>query len=119
MIELIRESFQHMSWADACVWKSIAELPQALNDNGIHERLYHIHATQHAFYQLWNKTPLDIPEPSTFTRLDPLLQWTKEYHRQWPGYLDRLDPAELDQPLTIPWEKHIEKRFNPNIRIIA
>ena len=107
----INELFQHMSWADACVWKSVSELPQAINDIQIHERLYHIHAAQHAFYQIWNENPFDIPELSAFKELDQLLQWAKEYYKQLPNYCDGLDQSKLDHKIIIPWEKHIEKKF--------
>jgi uncharacterized damage-inducible protein DinB len=111
IIHWLNEQFQHMEWADACVWKSVSELPQAVNDMQIRDRLYHIHATQHALYQIWNESPLDIPELSAFKELNQLLLWAKNYYQQLPNYLDCLDHSKLEQKIIIPWEKHIEKKF--------
>ena len=114
-VNWLNELFQHMNWADAFVWRSVSKLPKAIDDTQINDRLYHIHATQHAFYQIWNESPLELPEFSTFKSLDQILLWAKEYHQRLPKYIDRMDHSKLEQKINIPWEKHFEKQIGKTL----
>ena len=51
MLDAVRPLFAHMAWADAMVWRAVADCPS--DDKVLHDRLYHIHATQTAFLQAW------------------------------------------------------------------
>ena len=81
-IAILWELFQHMEWADACVWKSVFGSPAARSDSTVRTRLYHLHMVHWAFLQVWLDQPLPkIPEQSTFTDIVALASWGQE--TQW------------------------------------
>jgi hypothetical protein len=49
LLTTIRELFQHMEWANALVWQTLAASDAALEDEDMRARLLHIHAVQRAF----------------------------------------------------------------------
>ena len=92
-IEVVIELFQHMNWADARVWKSVMESPEAIGDAEVKDRFYHIHATQHAFFQIWNESQIDIPKSSSFQSMWDAIAWAKDYYKKSPAFLDNLNDS--------------------------
>ena len=111
-VEMLNELFQHMEWADACVWKSVFESPAARGDSIIRDRLCHIHMVQWAFLHVWRAQPLpEFPDASTFTDVAALASWGHEAHGQIQQYLERIDEAALQRIVRPPWLDDFEKYF--------
>jgi uncharacterized damage-inducible protein DinB len=109
--ERLRDLMRHMEWADARVWETALDLPEALADASMRERLHHVHATQWAYLQIWNGEPVDLPELSTFEDLRAIGGWGGECHRRMAGLLDDLDDGALEGLVDIPWSDELVKRW--------
>ena len=53
-IDHLKELYAHMKWADNRIWAALDATPDAKTDEGLRERMFHIHYTQHAFLDTWN-----------------------------------------------------------------
>lgn len=101
----------HMAWADALVWRAVFAHPPAGDDARLRERLYHIHAVQRAFLQVWQGTPLKLPEPSSFDDLRDLERWARPCYSEAAAYLSGLSGADFERPVSVPWSRHLERRY--------
>ena len=110
-LDLIRDLFRHMEWADASVWRALLRSDEARSDAGMHERLHHIHLVQHAFFSLWRDEPLNLPEASTFQDLPAIGRWARGYYRSLGPQLDMFEDAMLTPKLKIPWAARLTKQF--------
>ena len=110
LLTTIRELFQHMEWADALVWQTVAVSDAALEDEDLRARLLHIHTVQRAFLRIWQERPLN---PSVGNDLGgaALAAWGQEYHQEVAQYLSEMDEADLDRPVTLPWAEFIAARI--------
>lgn len=103
--------YAHMNWADAATWRAVLACPQAETDPRLRDLCYHLHATQHAFLQIWSGVPIAIPEPATFANLTAIAQWGFEYHQKATAYLDSIDESRFAQPVAIPWAKRVAAKI--------
>jgi uncharacterized damage-inducible protein DinB len=104
-LELLRELFRQMEWADALVWKAVFGAPAAAADSVIRQRLHHLHLVQRAFLLIWRSQPMDFKGTDSWTP-EQLARWGYEYHRDVAGFLDSLTPASLDGEVHLPWAAH-------------
>ncbi len=110
-LDVIRDLFRHMEWADASVWRALLRNDAARADASMHERLHHIHLVQHAFFTLWREERLDLPEASTFADLPALGRWARGYYRSLTPQLDLFEDVMLTRVLHIPWSARFMKPF--------
>lgn len=108
----LEELYGHQQWADAEHWRAFSEMPAALDDKAIKDRLFHIHYVQHAFAwivgprssQFSQKKVEDFPDASAL----------KGYAQEGLAELDRIlrttTPDQMEQIIVIPW-------FNPPAKI--
>lgn len=101
-LELPRELFRHMEWADALVWRAVYGAPAAAADSVIRQRLHHIHLVQRAFFRIWQGQPMKFEGTEAFSP-DQLARWGHDYHREVAGFLDSLTPASLEAEVHLPW----------------
>ena len=94
----VADLLRQLEWADALIWRAILSSPAANEDPILHDRLYHIHVTQHAFLQLWRGVTGEIPPAGTLDTAS-LALWAKGFHVEArPDKLD-LDGATLVRPV--------------------
>ena len=105
-IELMRDLYTHMQWADAHVWLAVLGSPAATTDQNVRDRLMHIHMTQRAFLQVWTKQELDHYQSMTFATTEDLYAWVRPYYPQLAAFLAALQPARLTEPAPVPWAKY-------------
>ena len=79
MLDAIRPLFDHMEWADATVWRAVAACAGAADDKVLHDRLHHIHATQHAFLQAWRSEEFVFTGPDHYPGLDAVRQYALDF----------------------------------------
>jgi uncharacterized damage-inducible protein DinB len=116
MLDAVRPLFDHMQWADATVWRAVAECAAAADDKLLHGRLYHIHATQHAFLQAWRGEEVIFTGPDDYPGLDAVRDLGRAFYAVAPAYVASLSPDAVDRELVLPWSAYFAKRagFTPH-----
>jgi uncharacterized damage-inducible protein DinB len=109
--DLLNEVMRHMEWADAIVWKSVLSLPRARSDERLRDCLYHMHAVQWAYLQIWRDASPDLPEASSFEDLTAIHAWGREYYRRLAEQGDWLEVAAVQRPVHFPWAEQLAERF--------
>lgn len=109
-LELLRDLFRHMEWADARVWRVVLASESASEDSIVKGRLHHSHMVQHAFLNAWRELPHTINAGNDLGLTD-LAGWAREYHVLASEYLDTLTETDLDKPLIVPWARFMASRF--------
>ena len=108
MLQLFRELYDHMQWADAVVWRAALAHPAAADDKTLRDRFVHTHMVQRAFLSIWRAQEPHWPE---FASLPEVARWARGYHREVRAHLDALDDAALDRAVILPWAAHLTERF--------
>jgi len=116
MLDAVRPLFAHMEWADAMVWRAVTDCAAASEDKVLHDRLYHIHATQHAFRQAWRGEEVVFTGPDDFPSLDAVRKLGRDFYAFAPGYIASLSPDAVDREMALPWSIYFAKRagFTPH-----
>ena len=111
-LELIEELYRHMEWADAEVWRALL---QRVNNGGddslLLDRLYHTHATQRVFLQLWRGESVDRYNPSRFSSATEMYPWIRSWYPEVNLFLKSLHPDELERSLVVPWSRLFESQL--------
>lgn len=110
MLDAIRPLFVHMEWADATVWRAAGECAAAKDDKVLHDRLYHIHATQNAFLKAWRGEEIVFNGPDDYPGLDAVRQYAREFYDIAPDYVASLAPDAVDREMVLPWSSYFAKR---------
>ncbi len=106
---LLKDMLNHMNWADAKMWDTVLSNPAIHKHKKLWNVLYHLHSTQHAFYQLWLDLPLDLPQMSDFKNINDLAGWAAKYYELSSSFLSSLKEKELNRVIIIPWSNRPEK----------
>ncbi|MBV8543392.1 MAG: damage-inducible protein DinB [Acidobacteria bacterium] len=111
MLDAVRPLFAHMEWADAMVWRAVRECgAAAADDKTLHDRLYHIHATQTAFLQAWRGEQVVFTGPEDFPGLDAVRGLRRAFYAAAPGYVASLSADAVDREMVLPWSSYFAKR---------
>jgi hypothetical protein len=109
-LDAVRPLFDHMEWADATVWRAVLATPSAAEDEVLHARLYHIHATQTAFMQAWRGDEVVFTGAGDYPGLHSVLGLARAFHSFAPAYVAALAPEAVDAELVLPWSGYFAKR---------
>src|SRR5712671_6369358 len=96
MLDAVRPLFDHMQWADATVWRALGDCAAAADDKVLHDRLHHIHATQHAFLQAWRGEEMVFKGSEEYPGLDAVLELGRAFYAVAPSYVASLSPEAVD-----------------------
>ncbi|MEA2339893.1 MAG: hypothetical protein QOE82_3900 [Thermoanaerobaculia bacterium] len=110
MLDAVRPLFAHMEWADATVWRAVNDCAAASDDKVLHDRLYHIHATQHAFLQAWRGEEVVFTGPDDFPGLDAVRELGMSFYAVAKGHIASLSPDAVDHEMLLPWSTYFAKR---------
>ncbi len=102
MIEYLSDLFGHQEWADPVHWRAAESHPGAPDDDDLRGRLDNIQAVQRAFLTVW-KGALKWPEPLESYTTALAIRVTPVYHHDVAAFLRALDPARLEEIVTVPW----------------
>src|SRR4051794_27982796 len=108
MLDAIRPLFAHMEWADAMVWRAVTDCAAAADDKTLHDRLYHIHATQHAFLQAWRGEQVVFTGPDDYPGLDAVRELALSFYAVAVPYVASL--TAVDREMILPWSSYFAKR---------
>lgn len=106
----LRHSIQHMAWADALTWRAVIELPRR-PDALTRQRLYHIHAVQWAYLDIWRSEFTGIPDESRFSDLESIFTWGRQYHARVAAWAESLETEPLDRAIEVPWEEQLAAEY--------
>ncbi len=108
-IELMRDLYTHMEWADSAVWHAALATPEVGADDNIRDRLVHIHMTQRGFLQVWTKQPLPPFQGLKFGDLRAVYTWMRPYYHDVLALLGTLHSTDLTTITPVPWAKYFVK----------
>src|SRR5512141_1754657 len=99
MIELIQDLYAHQEWADAQHWSALHAFPPALEDEGIRQGLFHIHAVQKVWLARWQGVGLGFPKIEDYPGAQDLFTFAKSCHAALKGYLSLRSEPDLKTPV--------------------
>ena len=105
-VELIRDLYAHMEWADSLVWQATLGTPETAADKNLRDRLMHIHMTQRAFLQVWTRQKLDRFQAMKFETMAELYAWLQPYYPELRNFLATLQRSRFAEPTPLPWAKY-------------
>lgn len=108
---MIISLFRHMEWADAEIWASIEQLPGAGDDERLIKLLHHLHMVQYAFLRTWTKQERQVITIEQLGGKEGIKTWGREYYKQLHEYLKQFDTLDLEQIISMPWEKMVEEKI--------
>jgi uncharacterized damage-inducible protein DinB len=104
---VLQDLYAHQAWADAEHWKAIEASPEALADDVIRRRLFHIHQVQRFFR--WavgsREQPPALSGPEEFPDARALKAWGRTYHEEMATFLGSLTDARLRERVDMLWFK--------------
>ncbi len=109
--KLLEDLFAHMEWADATLWHAVNALPEAVADVEVKDRLFHIHFTQYAFLEAWKGAGFKRMKSEDFDSLAAVYAWMRPYYASLKEFLQTLDEAQLNAPMTIPWAVYFSRQL--------
>ena len=92
----VADLLDHMQWADALIWKTVFASPVAVADANLHDRLYHVHVTQHAFLQVWLGASTNLPTPNTLDTAS-LAEWARSFYAEATADKLKFDEGALNR----------------------
>lgn len=87
MFDLIRDLYEHQEWADAQHWRALRGFPPAMEDDGLRQVLFHIHAVQKVWLTRWQGVDLGFPKAEHYPRTEDLYTFAKSCHAALRAYL--------------------------------
>jgi uncharacterized damage-inducible protein DinB len=110
MLDAIRPLFAHMEWADAMIWHAVKDCAPAADDKVLHDRLYHIHATQTAFLQAWRGEEVVFTGPDDYPGLDTIRQLGRDFYGAATAHVASLSASDVDREMVLPWSSYFARR---------
>lgn len=110
VIELYRDLYRHMEWADAAVWSAVLAAEAASADEGLRERLHHLHLVQRVFLSIWRGEAIDGHAGEGLDARD-LREWASSYYPEARAYLASAGDSELAATVTLPWTEAAAERL--------
>ncbi|HYC62634.1 MAG TPA: DinB family protein [Thermoanaerobaculia bacterium] len=110
-LALARDTFRHMQWADAEIWRAIDAVPAASSDQKLMAILLHLHAVQRAFYLMWTNSEID-PEALYAARdVDTLRAWARSYYADADAFLAQTSSDALNDIVVMPWLQYFAEQL--------
>lgn len=102
-VDMVRELFLHMEWADATVWRAALTLNGSPIDPELRRLLLHVYSVQRAFLHVWTSQPVTFSEEDEFTTLGLLHARVQPYYGEARAFLESRDAGHFAQPVVMPW----------------
>ena len=109
-LDMLKDLFAHMEWADATVWRAVLASPAASADATVRDKLFHEHHVQRAFLRTWNATAYE-KLPSEGPALADVFALAREMHAGFAAHLPTIPAGSLDGPMVMPWSAYFAKSF--------
>jgi uncharacterized damage-inducible protein DinB len=96
------DTFRHMQWADAEVWRAVFAIEGKVDDR-MRGLLHHLHRVQRGFLSVWRGETPDLREHTSFATLEDLRDWGRQYYSGAEAFIQALDADALQRPVNMPW----------------
>src|SRR3954452_16710705 len=106
MLDAVRPLFAHVEWADARVWRAVADCAAGSDDKLLHDRLYHIHATQTAFLQAWRGEEVVFTGADDFPGLDAVRELGRAFYAVAPALVASMSADAVEREMILPWSSY-------------
>ncbi|HEY0160243.1 MAG TPA: DinB family protein [Thermoanaerobaculia bacterium] len=115
-LDVVRDLFRHMQWADAELWTAMNAHPPALEDEKLMKLVQHLHVVQRAFHLMWTGGQND--PAALYAKQEPpaMRASAREWHATAADYLDRFDESEMGKILHMPWLAHFEQQLGRSLQ---
>lgn len=100
MLDLIRDLYAHQEWADAQHWQALRAFPPVLENEGLKQGLFHIHAVQKVWLARWQGVDLGFPKIEDYPYTKDLYTFAKSCHAALKAYLSLRHEPDLQAPVT-------------------
>jgi uncharacterized damage-inducible protein DinB len=94
-------------WADALVWKAVADQ----DDDELRSKLHHLHMVQWAYLHIWRGEAVKPQELGSFAATGAIRSWAREYYGELPSYLAGLDEGVVLTLVRFPWAHRLAERY--------
>lgn len=105
MHDYLRELIGHQEWADAEHWKALRAFPEALADEDITKRLFHIHLVQAGFLSVILHRPFDRRQFQKNLDMACLVMTVQNNSGELVSFLNAATPGQLNEIVNISWFK--------------
>lgn len=106
----IDDLLRHMQWADALIWRTVLSSPAAAADAALLDRLYHVHVTQHGFFQVWSGKPAEIPAANDLD-MASLARWAQSFYEGMASEIGKFNEEGLDGQVPVSLLSKAEARL--------
>lgn len=117
-MQMLRDLYAQMEWADARVWRAVLEAETAAtdktdaggrpqNDKRLRILMLHIHTVQHAFVSVWNGQPPGFRRLASFSSPAEIADYGRAAHAALQAHLASLDMSSLDSRVVLPWAEEV------------
>ncbi|HYI10597.1 MAG TPA: DinB family protein [Thermoanaerobaculia bacterium] len=116
-LDLVRDLFDHMQWADAEVWTAVEAWRKEAEPGPKAERLMtllqHLHDVQHSFLLMWTTGGRTSREQLT---PEELQEWARAFYAGAGPFLASFDIARSHDIVTMPWLPYFEKQLGRTLQ---
>ncbi len=97
MLELLKDLYRHMEWADAAQWGALLAHPAARSDGDLKVRFLHIHGAQEVWLGRWQglEQPLRWPTLEDYPKIEDLRHYGAACHVALRAYLPLMSDRDL------------------------
>lgn len=106
----LKDLYAHMQWADAQIWAALKAAPSALEDEALHERMFHIHYTQCSFLNVWKGDAFKYVKSDAYPTFDAVEALMKGFYEELPGFVNGISDSDLTKPMVMPWAPYFERQ---------
>jgi len=110
-LDVLRDLYRHMEWADSTVWRAALAHPPASRDTRLRDLLLHLHNVQRAFLYVWTRQELQWPKPDDFPDIATVERWSRPVYAAARDFFATVDPAALARPVVMPWASQLATRL--------
>jgi uncharacterized damage-inducible protein DinB len=115
-LEVTRDLFRHMQWADAELWRTLLAHPGALEDEKLFKIVQHLHVVQRSFHLMWTGGAVNGKELYARKDAAAMLAEARQWYETAWAYLDSFDEARNGETLHMPWLPYFEKQLGRSLK---
>ena len=114
-IDVARDLFRHMEWADAAFWRTMIAKPDVLEDERLIKLVQHLHVVQRAFFSMWNEIRVSAEELYAPLSPDEMRAAARELYPQIDAFVSGAE-SRLGDIVLMPWLRHFEKQLGRSLQ---
>lgn len=110
-----RDLFRHMEWADAELWRALQAHPAAFEDQKLFNVLQHLHVVQRAFHLMWTGGAIDPAALYAKKDAATMLAEAREWYATLHEYLANFDDAREHDTMHMPSLPMMEQQLGRSL----